>query len=70
MVSDKAVYALAGENIHHEPSSAAHYPYELNKAATRVRVTLAAQNMPEQVFHFRVDRQRDGSVIAISPITP
>ena len=62
-VRSKFVYALAGENLHHAPRDEAnHSGYLLSPAATRLRVTLTALNMPERVFQFSLSRLNDGSV--------
>jgi hypothetical protein len=63
------VYALAGENLHHDPMRAAHHPYLLAKSVTKVKVTLAAQNMAAKVFLFHLERDADGAMKAIVEVT-
>jgi hypothetical protein len=68
MATERDVYALSGENLHHDPQWAAHQQYLLRRSAVRLRVTLAAENMPEQVFHFVIKRDDLGAIEAIDHI--
>lgn len=68
-VTTREVYALAGENLHAYPKNAAHPKYHLAPGVTRVRVVLTATNMEEQEFRFRIDREEDGTVKAITQMT-
>lgn len=67
--TQRGVYAAAGENLHERRLAGDHPDYALPRA-TRVRVRLAAENMDEQEFQFRIERQVDGTVTGLDEIRP
>jgi len=67
-ITTRDVYVLAGENIHAYPQDASHPKYQLKPDVVRVRVTLTADNMEEQESQFKITRQQDGTVVAITEI--
>lgn len=67
-ITERGVYALAGENLYERPTSADHPDYFLPVAVTRARVVLAAENMDEREFMVRIERQPDGAVTGVSTV--
>jgi hypothetical protein len=61
-------YALAGENFFAHPDGD-HPKFRVGPTASRVLVRLSAENMNEQQFVFRIDRNENGSISAITQVT-
>jgi hypothetical protein len=66
--ADSWARARGGENLYENPDYANHHGYALPLNATRLRVTLTAENMNEQQFQFRLVRQSDGRMDTLEPI--
>lgn len=63
-VQERGVWALAGENGHAYPEWN-HPSYRLPVQVTRVRVVLSAENMGDQHFDFRIEREENGTVMGL-----
>jgi hypothetical protein len=56
---------LVGQNLNEHPLEANHDSCCLDESVTRLRATVAAQNMDECVMEFRINRFKDGTLISV-----